>query len=165
VPPVLSIVLSRCDTRDEILRRLIDLRNEWREPRERVWALISDLRVSSDPREMRQIQKELEYVSTVLSPARPPIPIEPSRVLWDLVSNVAGLIGAFASGSGAAEAVAVARTVVAGAKELQPAGKYIFRMGAIDFARRVRSDILAARKVPELLDRFLTDAERRALSR
>jgi hypothetical protein len=163
VPPVLSIVLSRCDTRDDILRRLVELRNEWREPRERVWALISDLRGSSDAREMRNIQKELEYLSNVMSPARSRIPIEPSRVLWDLVSNAAGLIGAFASGSGVAEAVAVARTAVAGARELQPSVKYIFRMGAIDFARRLRSDVLAANRVPQLLDRFLTDAERRAL--
>jgi hypothetical protein len=163
VPAVLSIVLSRCETRDDILRRLIEIRNEWMEPRERVWTLINALRASSDTREMRGIQKELEYVSTVLSPARPAIPIEPSRVLWDLVSNAAGLIGAFASGSRVAEAVAVAQTLVAGAKELQPAGKYIFRLGAIDFARRVRSEILVANKVPQLLDRFLSDQERRAL--
>jgi len=164
VPAVLSIVLSRCSTRDEILKRLIELRSEWMEPRERVWGLITALRESSDAREMRGIQKDLEYLSTVMSPARPPIPIEPSRVLWDLVSNTVGMIGAFVSGSGVAETVAVTRAVVAGAKELQPARKYIFRMGAVDFARRVRSDLIAANEVPKLLDRFLTADERRALA-
>jgi len=165
VPAVLSIVLSRCDKRDDILHRLIELREEWRERREVIWALLGTLRDSSDESEMRKIQKELEYVSNVLSPARPPVPIEPSRVLWDLVSNAAGLVGAFVSGSGVAEAVAVTRAAVATAKEMQPAAKYIFRVGAIDFARHVRTEILTANKVPDVLDRFMTDKERRALSR
>lgn len=163
VPPILSVVVSRSQSREEILKRLTELRDEWSEPRGHIWRLVDDLRTCSELRHMRQIQKELEYVSAVFSPARAAVQIEPSRVLWDLVSNAVGIGTAVSSGSGVAEGLAVARAAIAVAKELTPAAKYIFGWGAIDFARRVRSEVMAASSVPEALDRFLTDDERRAL--
>jgi hypothetical protein len=158
VPPVLSIVLSRCGSRDEIISRLLDLREEWKEARDRLWARIEDLQRAS-PAEVRDITRELEQASELLSPSRPSVPIFPSRVLWDLVA----LGGALYSGSETAGTIAAARAVHSVTSELPAAGRYIFRTGAIDLARRVRAELLVANGVPDLLARFLTEGERRAL--
>ncbi|MFN7979210.1 MAG: hypothetical protein U0P30_13830 [Vicinamibacterales bacterium] len=159
VPPVLSIVLARCGTRDEIVQRLLELREEWKEPRDRMWARIEDLQRAS-PAEVQDITEELERASELLSPVRPRAPLLPSRVLWELVA----LGGALHSGSKIMAALAGAQAAHSISSELPAAARLIFRRGAIDLARRVRADLLMANGVPDLLDRFLTDNERRSLT-
>ena len=159
VPPVLSIVLSRCSSRDEIVPRLLDLREEWKEPRDRMWARLEDLQRAS-PADVRDITRELEQASELLSPSRPRIPVLPSRVLWDLVA----FGGALYSGNDTAATIAGARAAHSVARELPTAARFIFGRGAIDLARRVRADLLVANSVPDLLTRFLTDDERRSMA-
>jgi hypothetical protein len=115
VPPVLSIVLSRCGSRDEIVRRLLDLREEWKEARDRMWARIEDLQRAS-PADVREITRELEQASELLSPSRPRIPILPSRVLWDLVA----LSGALYSGNETAATIAVVGRLTRSPRKCQP---------------------------------------------
>ncbi|WP_291984523.1 hypothetical protein [Luteitalea sp.] len=163
VPPILSIALKRCDSRENLVNRLIELRDEWHEPRARLWDLIEQLRASSDVREMRTIQRELGRVSEAMSPGAPAIAIEPSRVLWDLVAGAASAGVAVATEGPISQVVAIATAAGAAIRELQPVVEYIFGRGAIDLARRIRSEVIVASRTPELLDRFLTDQERRAL--
>jgi hypothetical protein len=65
---------------------------------------------------------------------------------------------------GTAATIAGARAAHSVTTELPAAARFIFRTGAIDLARRVRADLLVANGVPDLLDRFLTEEERRSLA-
>jgi hypothetical protein len=144
---------------------LRELRAEWKEPRDRVWRLIDALRESSDAFEMRRIRDELGQASRVLSPAREAVLIEPSQVLWDLVTDATVVAAAIATGDRAAKAAAVVGTISHVLNNaVTPATSYIFRRGALDSARRVRSEVIMAPRIPDLLDRFLSDEERKALS-
>lgn len=72
--------------------------------------------------------------------------------------------GALYSGNETAATIAGARAAHSVTRELPAAARFIFRTGAIDLARRVRADLLVANGVPDLLDRFLTEDERRSLA-
>jgi hypothetical protein len=113
---------------------------------------------------MREIKAELARASEVFSPDRRAVQIEPSRFLWDLVADGALITVAKASGSAASLATALIRLAHRLLSTLVPSSDYIFRRGAFDLARHVRSDLIRAAKGPDLLDRFLSDEERQSLS-
>ena len=56
VPPVLSIILTRCARRDAIPIILKDLRDEWADARVKVWELLDQLKTVHTIAEMRQIR-------------------------------------------------------------------------------------------------------------
>jgi hypothetical protein len=165
VPPVLSIVLSRCARRDAIPIVIKDLRDEWATARHKVWGQVNRLKDVHTIEETIEIRRELEEASRLLSPTQHEIDTRPVRVLWDLVagglagaaiaqisgghSGVGAAVGAFGKASG---------SVTSYIYELGPA---LFGRGAFDFARRVRQETM--RVEPGALARLLTDTEKRKL--
>ena len=70
VPPVLSIILSRCARREAIPIIIKDLREEWADARTKVWDLMDQLKVVRTVGEALKIQQELAAASRLLSPSR-----------------------------------------------------------------------------------------------
>lgn len=69
VPPVLSIVLTRCARRDAIPAIIKDLRDEWAEARSKIWALLHQMKTAETVGEALEIRRQLEAASRLLSPA------------------------------------------------------------------------------------------------
>jgi len=165
VPPILSIILTRCARRDAIVDVLKDLRYEWAEARAKVWALLGQLKTVRTVKDMRNIQQELAAASSLMSPSQNAIDTRPLRVLWDLiVGSVAGATTAIISGAppniGAAIGAvgAASSSVPSLINELGPA---LFGRGAFDLARHVQQETL--RVEYDALKKLLTDTEKRKL--
>jgi len=162
VPPVLSIVLSRCARRDAIPAVIKDLRDEWATARHKVWGQINRLRHVHTIQETIEIKRELEEASKLLSPTQHEINTRPIRVLWELVAaGLAGAVIAHISGShpgiGAA-AGAIGKVSGSVASYIHELGPALFGRGAFDFARRVRKETM--RIEPGALAKLLTETER-----
>ncbi len=165
VPPVLSIVLTRCARRDAIPAIIQDLRNEWADARAKVWERVDGLKTARTVAEAEEIRRELAEASRLLSPSRNEMDTRPVRVLWDLVASaVAGAATGFFSGGRPDVGAAIgalgmaARSIPPLIQELGPA---LFARGAFDLARRIHRG--AARVEYGALARLLSDAERREL--
>lgn len=165
VPPILSIILTRCARRNAITDVLKDLRYEWADARAKVWALLDQLKTVRTVRDMRKIQQELAAASLLMSPVQNAIDTRPLRVLWDLIAgSMAGAATAMISGGhpniGAAIGAvgAASSSVPPLINELGPA---LFGHGAFDLARRVQQETLRVEYAA--LTRLLTDAEKRKL--
>jgi len=165
VPPVLSIILTRCARRDAIPKILKELRDEWTDARVKVWALLDQLKTANTVAEARNIKQELEAASLLMSPIQNEIDTKPVRVLWDLiVGSVTGAATGLISGgrpfAGAAlGALGMASRTVP--KLIREMGPVLFGRGAFDLARRVRKE--AVHVEYEALARLLTNAEKREL--
>ena len=162
VPPVVSIILTRCARRDAIPTIIKDLREEWADARAKVWELLDGLKTVHTVAERQKIQQELAAASRLLSPAKNEVGTRPVRVLWDLIAgSVAGATTALLSGGRPSVGAAIgalgmaSRSVPPLIHELGPA---LFGRGAFDLARRVRQE--AMRVEYDALARLLTDAEK-----
>jgi len=162
VPPVLSIILTRCAKRDAIPAILKDLRDEWADARAKVWALLSQLRVAPTIAEALKIRQELATASRQMSPASKEAGTMPIRVLWELFIN--GTAGGVAMKiSGGPPVVGAAISALSAAAKYVPqliesARPAPFRHGAFDLARRVRRE--AANSEYGALVKILTDSEK-----
>jgi len=92
VPPVLSIILTRCAKREAIPAVIGALRDEWADARAKVWVQLSRLKTVNTIAETQEIRQGLEAASRLLSFAPHEIDTRPIRVLWNLVAG--GLTGA-----------------------------------------------------------------------
>jgi hypothetical protein len=165
VPPVLSIILTRAARREAIPAIINDLRAEWADARTKAWDLIDRLRNAETLEEGRDIRRELEVASRMLSPTPNEIDTRPARVLWDLiVGGVSGAATAVISGgrpevgAGVGAVGGAARSVPPLIQELGPA---LFGRGAFDLAKRVRREV--SHSEYDALSRLLSDAERSKL--
>jgi hypothetical protein len=161
VPPILSIVLTRCARRDAIPYVLKDLRNEWADARKKVWQLIDKLKTARTIEEWQNTRQELEKASLLMSPAQN-IGTSPLRILWDL--TVGSLTGAtIASVSGGHPEIGaitglIGKTFQSGSSLISEFGPTLFRRGAFDLANRVHRESLSVEY--DSLSRLLTNAER-----
>jgi hypothetical protein len=165
VPPVLSIILTRCARREAIPAVINDLRAEWADARTRVWSLIDNLKTARTVVEAQEIRQELEAASRMFSPAPNEIDTRPVRVLWDLiVGGASGAANAFISG-GSPEVGAAIGAVGAASRSITPLlqdlGRALFGRGAFDLAKRIRREL--GRVEYDALARLLSDAERSKL--
>lgn len=166
VPPVLSIVLTRCAHREAIPNIVRDLREEWTSARAKFWELLDRLQTARTVAEAQNIQKELEEASRLLSPSQEVFSTKPTRVLWDLIAG--GAAGASASllvSGNDPFATAVSSAAIGASRSLAPLlrelGPTLFGRGAFDLASRIRRE---ARRVEyDALARLLTDAEKKSL--
>jgi len=165
VPPILSIILTRCARRSAIADVLKDLRHEWADARAKVWALLDRLKTVPTVRDMQKTQQELAAASLSMSPAQNAIDTRPLRVLWDLIAGSAtGAAAAVISGEHPHIGAAIG--AVGAASSSFPAlisglGPVLFGRGAFDLARRVRQETLCVEY--DALTKLLTDAEKRKL--
>lgn len=162
VPPLLSVVLTRCSRRDAIPSVIRDLRNEWATPRQKVWSLLAHLRTSRTLGEAEEIQKELADASKLLCPDRSEIDVRPMRVLWEIIAAGAAGAGVAAVSGGHPALGAVTGGITQAARNL-PAfthefGEILFGRGAFDLARRVRRAVSTTEL--DALPRLLSKAER-----
>lgn len=165
VPPVLSIILTRCARRDAIIDVLNELRYEWADARAKIWALLHRLKSVRTVRDVRKIQQELGAASLLMSPAQNGIGTRAFRVLWDLIAGSAGG-AAIAMISGGCPSIGGAIGAVGAASSSVPAligelGPVLFGRGAFDLARRVREETLGVEY--DALAKLLTDAEKSKL--
>jgi hypothetical protein len=164
VPPVLSIILTRCARREAIPAVIKDLRDEWANARAKIWALLNELKTSRNVADGQKIQKELAAASLIFSPASKEIDTRPVRILWELfASSMTGAATAMISGGrpdiGAViGALGMAPRVVPTLIEFGPA---LFGLGAFDLARRIRYE--ATHIEYNALAKLLTVAEKREL--
>jgi hypothetical protein len=166
VPPVLSIILTRCARREAIPAVIKDLQAEWADARGKVWALVDRLKVARTVAEAQEIRRELEAASRLLSPTQSEFDTRPGRVLWDLVAGgIAGAATAMVSGGRPSVGATIGAVISAAAKSVPPLihelGPALFGRGAFDLARRIRQETL--RIEYDALARLLTDAEKRKL--
>jgi hypothetical protein len=165
VPPVLSIILTRCARRDAIPSVLSDLRYEWADARRSVWELLNQLKTVETVSDATKIKQGLALASLLMSPARNGIDTRPLRVLWELIAGgVGGAATALISGGHpgiGAVAGAVGTAVQSVPPLLHDLGPALFGRGAFDLARRVRSGVEGIEY--DALRRLLTDAEKAEL--
>lgn len=165
VPPVLSIVLTRCARRDAIPAILKDLRDEWADARAKVWTLLHQLKTVNTIAQKKNIQHELQEASRLMSTGQQEVDTKPVRVLWDLVAgSAAGAATALFSGGNpiiGAAVGALGRASQSVAPLVNDLGPALFGRGAFDLARRVRRDVMCAEH--DSLARLLTDVEKSQL--
>jgi hypothetical protein len=161
VPPFLAMLLNRCARRDAILSVLEDMKNEFREPREKMWSLIQAFKGARTIAEANTIRHELQRAGDLMSPTKEWPVLCPVRTLWKVFAW--GLGGAVVGGlaghplAGAAGAVVTQAAGVIGSAV--PEFRIIFRRGAFDLARRLNTDLRTVPRMPELLRSVLTHAE------
>lgn len=164
IPPVLAIVLNRCARRNAIPAVVHDLRQEWAEPRRKVWRLVDDLKEARTLREAGHIERELAEASKYFSPSKTAEGSPPLRMLWELfATGAAGAAIATLSGGGAGVGFLVGLITRAATVFKSSDPRKIFRRGAFDLARRVSHEVGKVQPVPDLLSRFLSEAEKQAL--
>jgi hypothetical protein len=162
VPPVLSIVLTRCARRDAIIPVLADLRSEWAGARKKVWDALDALRNSRTLGEAIKIRRELSESSKLFAPQSTAHDTRPIRVLWEIFA--AGAVGlsvvAMSGGNRLLGAIAGALTQIPRSVPalLEEYGPVMFGRSAFDLARRVRR---ATYQVDiDALSRLLSNAEK-----
>ncbi|MGO8788322.1 MAG: hypothetical protein ACLQVL_13195 [Terriglobia bacterium] len=165
VPPFLSILLTRCARRDAILNVLESMKNEFREPREKMWSLIHEFKGARTIAEANEIGKELQRAGELMSPAREWPSFCPVRTLWKVViSGISGAaVGGMAGNPLAGAAGAVFNQVAGVIANDVPEFRLIFGRGAFDLARRLNRDLRNIPRMPGLLGSILTRAENAAL--
>jgi len=166
VPPVLSIILTRCARRDAIPAIIKDLRDEWAGARNKVWVLLNQLKTIRTVKEMRTIRKELSEASLLLSPSYNALDTNPVRVLWDLaIGTVAGTCASLISGGDPSIGATIGAIINVASQSIPPlireVGPALFGRGAFDLARRIRKEAMSVEY--DALAKLLTDAEKRNL--
>ena len=162
VPPVRSIVLSRCARRDAIPTVIKDLRDEWATARHKFWEQVTRLKDVQTIAEAIEIKRELEEASRLLSPTQHEIKTRPVRVLWELVvGGLAGAVVAKISGGHpgiGAVAGSIGNASGSVASYIHKLGPVLFGRGVFDLARRIRKETMSVE--PGALAKLLTDTER-----
>lgn len=165
IPPILSIVLTRCARREAIPAIIKDLRDEWADARAKVWARLDELKTADNIDETRKIQAELSEVTQLLSPKDIEYETLGVRVLWDLIAVGLGgvAIAQLAAGNpvvgGASAALALAAR--AAPTLLHKIGPALFGRGAFDLGKRVRRELLKTEY--DSLSKLLSESEKRKL--
>jgi hypothetical protein len=165
VPPVLGIVLSRCEKRTDIPRVLRELREEWAVPRTKVWKTILALRDSKTLGEMSECERELTEASKFFLPSNEIVLKDKAvRTLWDITTGIA--IGATVGALSQSATIGAMTGLIKSAgdsigESLREYGKCLIGRGAFDLANKVR---LGAREVdPLILSKILSDSEKAKL--
>jgi hypothetical protein len=165
VPPFLAILLNRCPRRDAILNVLEDMKNEFREPREKMWNLIQTFKCARTIVEANDVRRELQRAGELMSPTKEWPPFCPVRTLWKVFTCGLGgaAVGGLAGHPLAGAAAAVVAHVAGAIGDAVPEFRIIFRRGAFDVARRINRDMRTVPRMPELLRSILTHAEQTRL--
>ena len=85
LPPFLEMVIRRAGRRDRIVDALVELREEWGEPRRRVWEILHALRCTSDLAEAYALILELAGISKVIR--APGAGTKPIEVAWQVTTE------------------------------------------------------------------------------
>jgi hypothetical protein len=167
IPPVLSIVMSRAARRDKLCAILADLRDEWAEPRAKVWAIVDRMKGAQDLRQLNDLRRQLADAGGYFSPAPSSSDARPLRILWNvLLESGTGAAVAFISGGipSMGAAVGGVRAIAAVApKALPDSPDALLRRGAYDLAARVRRATASVEPTPALVAKFLTSSEKEKL--
>lgn len=165
VPPVLSIILTRCARREAIPHVVNDLRAEWADARNKIWVLIEQLKEAETISDAEQIRQELTLASRMLSPKADEIDTRPVRVLWEIIAGGAGGTATALMSGGRPAVGAVAGAITAASRSVPSLvsefGRALFGRGAFDLARRIRMELRTVEY--EALARLLSDSEKRNL--
>jgi len=162
LPPILSIVLNNCARRDAIPAVVLDLRESWAAPRRRVWKLVDKQKRARTLREFNDINDEFAEASKEFAPAHEPGKSSPFRMLWDIFGAAAGGAITAKLAGGDAKIGALTKAIPQMITSAFSVDDF-FGRGAFDLARRVSEATALVRPMPELLSRFLTTSEKRAL--
>jgi hypothetical protein len=162
VPPLLSIVLNNCARRDAIPEVVMDLRRDWGVAREKIWQLVEEQRSAQTLRELNEVDHAFAEASKHFSPTTELRGTSPLRMLWDiLAAATSGAVTAKLVGADAKIGALTGATpqIIRSVKDAPS----LFRRGAFDLAGRVRDAAASVAPMPDLLSRFLSDSEKRAL--
>ena len=163
VPPLLGTVIVRAGgRRDRIVQAVSELREEWSEPRRRVWETLHALRRTSDFEEANALMHQLDEISAHIR--APGVPLfSPMEIVWQ-VTTAAGagaLVAWIAAGNpllGAA-VPAAGRTVAA----VGSLGYRLFGLGGFGLARSIRRAVRDYKPSVDQLVTLLSDSEKRRL--
>ena len=164
VPPFLAIVLKRVGgRRDRIVDTLVALRQEWDEPRRRVWETLHALRCTSDIQEAYDRIRQLKEISkSIRAPGFSGF--RPMEVVWQVTTEAgASAVGALvASGDPILGAVVpMAGRMIARAGSL---GRRLFGLGGFGLARSIRRELRDYKPSVEQLRDLLSDDEKHRLA-
>jgi hypothetical protein len=166
IPPILNIILSRCENREAIPDTLNQLRGEWADARTKTWRIIKELRMARTYKEAQKITRELSEASKHFSPFSNQMNISPVRILWDiLLESANGAVNATLSGGEPVIGAAVAagkKTISGVVKGGKQFGKILFGRGAFDLAKRIRKELLHS-SPQDTLSKILAQSEKDAL--
>ena len=163
VPPLLATVIARAGgRRDRIVDAVGELREEWSEPRRRVWETLHALRCTRDFEEANGLMHELDEISTVIRAPGVPF-LRPMEMAWQVttVACAGALATWIASGNpllGAA--VPAAGRAIAAVGSL---GYRLFGLGGFGLARSIRRAVQDYKPSVDQLSDFLSDNEKRHL--
>lgn len=170
IPPVLSIVLDRCARRDAIPAVVADLRRDWERPRRKVWQLVEDQKRARTLKEVNEIEREFAEASKMFSPTYDAGGPSPRRMLWDIFAGAGAMALTATLAGGDAKIGALTGGVTGGLTRAIPQiigsdsdARNLFRRGAFDLAGRVRKAAATVGSMSDVLVRFLSDSEKRAL--
>ena len=138
--PFLAIVIGRAGTRDRIVEALVELREEWAEPRRRIWETLHALRHARHFHECEELRRELDRVSRLIR-APGAAGSRPIEVAWQVTTE--GFAGALSAWIGSGNpllgaAVPVALRVAAAAGSLGPG---LFGLGGFGLARAINREV------------------------
>ncbi len=162
VPPFLALLLRRAGRRDRIVDALVELREEWSEPRRRVWETLHALRRTASLSEAGRLTRELKSISRAIR-----LPgfagCRPIKVAWQVATEAgAGAVAAWiASGNpllGAAVPAACRAIAVKGSL-----GRRLFGLGGFGLARSITREVRNYEPTVDQLRGFLADSEKERL--
>lgn len=157
--PFLALLLSRAGRRDGIVEALVELGEEWSEPRRRVWETLHALRHAASLAEAGTLTRELESISSAIR-----LPgfagCRPIEVAWQVATEAgAATVGAWmAAGStllGAAVPAACRTIALKGSL-----GRRLFGLGGLGLARLIAREMRDYEPTIDKLRGFLADSEK-----
>lgn len=157
--PFLAIVIGRAGTRDRMVEALVGLREEWAEPRRRIWETLHALRRARHFQECEDLRRELDRVSrSIRAPGA--AGSKPIEVAWQVTTaGFAGALGAWiGSGNpllGAAVPAALRVASVAGTL-----GPELFGLGGFGLARAINREVRAHAPSVDQLRALLAEDEK-----
>ncbi len=163
LPPIVSTVLRRAKSREDIPTVLHEFRHALASPRRKVWKAITRLRSPASCEEAWEVKRELDAVSRAFSPLSDEERFGSTRVLWQVIENVVGAgAGLLTTGEPAGTVVgaAAAPIILEGARRL---AAVLFGRSALDLGRRIRKEIMKSEPTLQSLSRLLSQSEKSRL--
>lgn len=159
VPPFVATVIRRAGSRERIIEAVVGLRQEWSEPRRKIWEILHPLRRTADVIEAQGLLRELNDVSQAIR-APGAEGTRPMEVAWQVTTETgAAAFDTWISGGNPVlgAGVPAAARAIATAGSL---GRRLFGLGGFSLARAITREVRQYQPSVDQLRGLLSDDER-----
>lgn len=159
MPPFLAIIIGRANTRDRIVEALGELREEWAEPRRRIWETLHALRRARDLEECGELRRQLDGISRAIrAPGAGGSRL--IEVAWQVTTAAgAGAINEWIQSGNPLLGAAVPAAVWAAAAA-RSLGPELFGLGGFGLARAINREVREHEPSVDQLRALLADDEK-----